>query len=98
MCETLHVSTSGYYAWVDRAPSARQQANDALAERIHAAFTASDATYGMPRVRAQLRHDGVSASRRRSTCVTTQRDKRQPLIWSIASLWPLISTSCGWRT
>ena len=93
MCETLQVSKSGYYDWVDRAPSARQQANEALALQIHSAFTASDDTYGMPRVRAQLRDEGIKASRkrvarvmrqnhwrgvsrRRSYCVTTQRDKR----------------------
>ena len=47
MCETLQVSKSGYYDWVDRAPSARQLANEALALQIHSAFTASDDTYGM---------------------------------------------------
>ena len=94
MCETLQVSKSGYYDWVDRAPSARHKANETLALQIHSAFTASDDTYGMPRVRAQLRDEGVTASRkriarlmrqnhwrgvsrRRSYCVTTQRDKRQ---------------------
>ncbi len=94
MCETLNVSKSGYYDWVGRAPSARQQANEALAVQIQAAFTASDETYGMPRIRAQLRDEGIKASRkrvarlmrhnhwrgisrRRSYCVTTQRDKRQ---------------------
>ena len=94
MCETLQVSRSGYYDWVDRAPSARQQANEALTVQIQAAFNASDNTYGMLRVRAQLRDDGIKASRkrvarlmrhnhwrevsrRRSYCVTTQRDQRQ---------------------
>ena len=47
MCETLQVSKSGYYDWLDRAPSASQQANETLALQIHSAFTASDATYGM---------------------------------------------------
>jgi putative transposase len=65
MCETFNVSTSGYYDWIDRPQSARQTANDALATQIHKAFIASDETYGMPRVRAQLRHDGVIASRKR---------------------------------
>ena len=94
MCETLQVSKSSYYDWVDRAPSARHKANEALALQIHSAFVASDETYGMPRVRAQLRDEGTKASRkrvarlmrqnhwcgvsrRRSYCVTTQRDKRQ---------------------
>ena len=65
MCETLQVSKSGYYDWLDRAPSARQQANAALTVQIQAAFNASDATYGMLRVRAQLRDDGIKASRKR---------------------------------
>jgi putative transposase len=65
MCETFKVSTSGYYDWVDRAPCARHKANEALAVHIHDAFTASDETYGMPRVRAHLRDEGIKASRKR---------------------------------
>jgi putative transposase len=65
MCETLNVSKSGYYDWVDRVPSARQQANESLALQIHSAFTASDETYGMPRIRAQLGDEGIKASRKR---------------------------------
>jgi hypothetical protein len=34
MCETLGLSTSGYYEWVDRPPSARAVANAELLERI----------------------------------------------------------------
>ncbi|MBA3591045.1 MAG: hypothetical protein H0W38_16000 [Methylibium sp.] len=34
MCRVLRVSTSGYYAWRDRAPSARAVANAVLTERI----------------------------------------------------------------
>ena len=64
MCETFKVSTSGYYDWVVRVPCARQKANEALAVQIHGAFTASDETYGMPRVRAQLRDEGLTASRK----------------------------------
>ena len=67
MCETFNVATSGYYGWLDRVPSARQQANDNLALPINSAFTASDETYGMPRVRAQLRDEGIKASRKRVT-------------------------------
>ena len=57
--------TTGYYDWLDRAPSARQTANETLALQIHSAFTASDDTYGMLRVRAQLRDEGIKASRKR---------------------------------
>ena len=65
MCKTLKVSPSGYYGWVQRAPSARAVANEALTKRIHEVFVASDQTYGMPRIRAELIEDGVVASRKR---------------------------------
>ena len=64
-CEVLGVSTSGYYAWADRAPSARAQANARLLQAIRAAHQASDATYGMPRIRAELADQGMVASRKR---------------------------------
>lgn len=64
-CEVLGVSTSGYYAWAVRAPSARAQANARLLQAIRAAHQASDATYGMPRIRAELADQGVLASRKR---------------------------------
>jgi len=65
MCKTLKVSPSGYYGWVQRAPCARAVANAALTQRIQEVFVASDETYGMPRIRAELLDDGVVASRKR---------------------------------
>ena len=65
LCTTLGVSHSGYYDWQKRAPSKRAQANMALTEQIKAAHAASDATYGMPRIRAELADRGVIASRKR---------------------------------
>ena len=65
MCDTLSVSKSGYYDWRDRAPSKRAQANTALTAQIKAAHALSDATYGMPRIRAELANQGVVASRKR---------------------------------
>lgn len=50
--------------WIAR-PSARQQASEALELQIQGAFTASDATCGMPRVRAQLRGEGIIAHKPR---------------------------------
>ena len=46
-------------------PARASRANETLARQIHSAFTASDETYGMPRVRAQLRDEGLTASRKR---------------------------------
>jgi putative transposase len=64
-CRTLGVSHSGYYDWRDRAPSARAVGNAVLTEKIREVHKASDETYGMPRVRAQLRADGERVSRKR---------------------------------
>lgn len=65
MCTTLQVSKSGYYDWHERMPSKRVQANAALLDQIKAAHSMSDATYGMPRIRAELADAGVQASRKR---------------------------------
>ena len=93
MCKTLKVSASGFYGWLKRPTCQRQQANAVLITHIRAAFIASDETYGMPRIRAELQDAGINASRkriarlmriehmrgvsrRRSFCVTTERDVR----------------------
>ena len=65
LCETLKVSTSGYYDWQDRPLSKRRQANAVLSESIRRAHRVSDETYGMPRIRAELADMGIVASRKR---------------------------------
>lgn len=65
MCRVLKVSASGYYAWRDRPASQRAIDNAVLTERIRAVHAASDATYGMPRVRAELIDQGLKVSRQR---------------------------------
>ena len=65
MCKHLQVSTSGYYEWRSRAPSARQLANAALCAQITQIHQASDATYGAPRVHAQLGHMGQRVNLKR---------------------------------
>ena len=65
MCRTLGLSSSGYYDWQGRAPSARNLANLVLTEAIRKAHKDSDETYGMPRVRAELRDAGHAVSRKR---------------------------------
>lgn len=44
LCRVLGVSRSGYYEWLGRGPSAREQANIRLAGRIRQSFEASDRT------------------------------------------------------
>jgi putative transposase len=66
MCRVLGVSRSGYYDWKDRPPSKRSQQEDAaLTERIHEIHHRSWATYGSPRVHAELRAIGIRCSRKR---------------------------------
>ena len=65
LCETLKVSASGYYEWRNRPASKRAQANTVLSEHIRRAHRASDETYGMPRIRAELADAHIHASRKR---------------------------------
>jgi putative transposase len=65
MCRALAVSVSGYYAWLDRPPSARQQADDELLKQIRAIHHDSRGLYGSPRIHAALQQAGVCCSRKR---------------------------------
>jgi len=90
MCRMLGVSTSGYYAWRGRAPSARATSDAVLLERIRSIHAKSRGTYGVPRVHAELaaegehvgrkrvarlmRQAGLAGASRRKGCWTTRRD------------------------
>ena len=65
MSRILGVSRSGYYAWRDRSPSARSIADAALTDRIKAIHADSRATYGAPRIHAELVDEGVQVGRKR---------------------------------
>ena len=65
LCQVLEVAPSGYYAWRQRPPSARAQANAALEDQITAIYHASRQTYGSPRVQAELRAQGVGCNHKR---------------------------------
>jgi transposase InsO family protein len=65
MCQVLQVSPSGYYDWLKRPPSARQQANDQLGEAIRRVYEASRPPYGSPRIQAALQQQGLRVGRQR---------------------------------
>lgn len=65
MCRVAGVSSSGYYAWLDRGPSARDQGDAILTERIRAIHSGSRETYGSPRIHAELRAAGEKPGRKR---------------------------------
>ena len=65
MCRVLGVSPGGYYARLKRPPSARAQADGELSARIAAIHRRSHATYGVPRVHAELRAQGRQVGHKR---------------------------------
>ena len=65
LCRVAGVSRSGFYAWRDRPPSARDRADAELVELIREIHLRSRGTYGAPRVCGQLRRNGVAVSRHR---------------------------------
>ncbi|MBB1115944.1 IS3 family transposase [Stenotrophomonas sp. W1S232] len=65
MCRCLRVSTSGYYDWSKRLPSARQRDNERLLGRIHALHQDSRGTLGAGRMQEDLVEEGLMASRNR---------------------------------
>jgi putative transposase len=66
LCRVLEVSTSGFYAWLGREPSARARADAVLVERIRTVHQESRGTYGAPRVHAELADaHGIRCGRKR---------------------------------
>jgi putative transposase len=65
VCRVLDVSASGYYAWQQRPPSARAQADRALLDQIRAIHARSRGTYGAPRIHAELTAGGIHVGRKR---------------------------------
>ena len=65
MARVLGVSTSGYYAWLKRPRSARENSDAALVERMQVIHKRSRGTYGAPRIQAELVDQGFPASRKR---------------------------------
>lgn len=62
MCRCLTVSSSGYYGWRIRVPSARSRDNQRLLGRIEALHAGSDGVLGAPRIWEDLRYAGESCS------------------------------------
>src|SRR5438874_2311407 len=65
MARVLGVSKAGYYAWLQRPPSARATADAALLKRIKTVHASSRQTYGAPRVHADLHGHGERHSCKR---------------------------------
>jgi len=65
LCRLLGVSPSGYYAWRQRGPSARAQANEQLLVRIREIHRASREAYGAPNIHFELVESGTRVNHKR---------------------------------
>lgn len=62
LCRVLAVSTSGFHAWLRRAPSARALVRERLKSAARAAHQRTRQTYGAERLRRELAADGFRVS------------------------------------
>lgn len=65
LCAALEVSCSGFYAWLDRPKSPRQQENHRLTAKIQQSHQRSRGIYGSPKIYRDLIADGEACSENR---------------------------------
>ena len=65
LCYVLQVSKSGYYAWLHRRTTQREQENKRLLQLVQAGCTESHYTYGVRRLTAYVRNQGIVANHKR---------------------------------
>jgi transposase InsO family protein len=65
MCRTLEVGSSGFYAWLKRPESPRNQENQRLLMEIKVLHQKSRKTYGSPRIHAELNGNGNACGKHR---------------------------------
>lgn len=65
LCCLLAVSASGYYSWLKRQPSLREQENTVLVKEMRQIHEEVNRSYGSPRMHAELVGRGYSCGRNR---------------------------------
>lgn len=65
LCAVVGVTRQGFYAWLGRDPSARDVRDQQLKELIADAYEKSWRTYGVPRMHAELRDQGIQVAKKR---------------------------------
>lgn len=63
LCRALGVSSSGFYGWQSRPPTARERRRHELATKVAAVFKESRGTFGSPRVQRVLQTRGDKVSK-----------------------------------
>ena len=65
VCKVMKMSESGYYAWLNREASPREQSNQKLKARIQAVWERFQRCYGAPRIHAELQSQGQVVGKNR---------------------------------
>lgn len=65
VCEVLQVSPSGYHKWLKNKVSFRAKENQRILELIKFHHNKSNATYGLPRIYAAIRRQGIIVNKKR---------------------------------
>jgi len=65
MCRVLSASKAGFYAWLERAPSARKVRDEDLTMKIIAIHKKNHKRYGSPRIHVELRKKDERCGRKR---------------------------------
>ena len=68
-CLTLEVSTSGFYAWMNRPLSQRQGENERIWQKIKQHWEDSRGTYGRARLTKCLKDEGEVIGKNRVECI-----------------------------
>lgn len=79
LCKAIDVSRSGYYKWLDRAPSEAEIINDCLAAEIKSIYDESDSTFGVERIT-------LAINRELNISVNPKRVRRLMRIQGISSV------------
>ena len=65
MCKVLGVSSSAYYDFLQRKPGVRLKQDNQLTNHIKAIAKANRYVYGVPRIHAELKAQGIRIGRKR---------------------------------
>ena len=74
MCEVLDVSTSGYYAWIDRKPSPRALRHERIRQLVREVHAESHGVYGSQKVACELRRRDDRERACRNTVAAAMRE------------------------
>jgi putative transposase len=64
MFKVLKVSRSGFYIWLGRPKSSRQERHEELTKDVRKAFIESRELYGSPKITKKLNHDGLKVNQK----------------------------------